>query len=155
MNDQPRSGRLIFLIGIFKLLKAAVLLLTGVGALTIVPAHIASWTERVALWLGTAPGHHVLRRALERLSFVDHEKVRELGALAIGYAVVFLIEGSGILRRKVWAEWLTAGVTASFIPIEVYELAIHFGGGKVAGLLVNVAIATYLFVRRWRASRAR
>ena len=39
---------------------------------------------------------------------------------------------------------MTVGVTASFIPFEVYEIVEHFGPGKVVALVLNVAIAGYL-----------
>jgi uncharacterized membrane protein (DUF2068 family) len=52
-----------------------------------------------------------------------------------------------LLRRR-WAEWLTVFVTASFIPLELYELSRRFGPGKLVALVLNVAIALYLVWRR-------
>ncbi|HEY2902680.1 MAG TPA: DUF2127 domain-containing protein [Polyangia bacterium] len=154
-EEPARSDRLIIAIGIFKLVKTAVLLVAGVGALTVVPEQVARWIARVAFWMGAAPGHRVMRQLGERVLFAPQSRMREVGILAIGYAMIFLIEGTGILRRKTWAEWLTAIVTASFIPLEIYEIAVHVNTGKIVALAINVAIAAYLFGRRLRARRAR
>ncbi|HEX3697636.1 MAG TPA: DUF2127 domain-containing protein [Polyangia bacterium] len=153
--DEPaRSDRLIIAIGIFKLVKTAFLLAAGIGALTVVPEHVARWIARVGFWMGGAPGHRVLRHLAERVLFAQQSRMREVGILAIGYAMIFLVEGTCILRRKTWAEWLTAIVTASFIPLEIYEIVVHVNAGRIVALLINVAIAAYLFGRRLRARRA-
>ncbi len=48
------------------------------------------------------------------------------------YAGLFLIEGTGLLLRKHWAEYFTIITTGLFIPLEVYELARHFTVVKLA-----------------------
>jgi len=70
--------------------------------------------------------------------------------LAVGtfvYAAVFLVEGTGLLLRKRWAEYLTTIVTASFVPFELYEMAHTPSVLKAAGIALNVAIVVYLIVR--------
>jgi len=71
-----------------------------------------------------------------------------LGALA--YAAVLLTEGIGLLMAQRWAEYLTIVITASLIPLEVYELVRHTNVTRVTVLVVNLAIVIYLIVRvRW------
>jgi uncharacterized membrane protein (DUF2068 family) len=73
--------------------------------------------------------------------------------LSIGtfvYAAIFLVEGAGLLLRKRWAEFLTVFVTASFIPLEIYEIVRKPSPLKGVGILVNVLIVAYLVVRLWR-----
>jgi uncharacterized membrane protein (DUF2068 family) len=90
--------------------------------------------------------------------------MEEVGIGALAVAAVMIVEAWGLHRRRVWAEWLTVGVTSSLIPIEIYELAIGASLGKAATLVANVAIVIYLashrglFVRggrlhRWWARR--
>ena len=38
------------------------------------------------------------------------------GVAILCSAAEFLVEGVGLLKKRRWAEWLTVGVTASFIP---------------------------------------
>jgi uncharacterized membrane protein (DUF2068 family) len=67
-----------------------------------------------------------------------------VGLVTLGYAVLFGIEGVGLLMGKYWAEWFTVIATASLIPLELYETLHRFGWLKLAALLGNVAIVVYL-----------
>ena len=57
---------------------------------------------------------------------------------------MFVVEGWGLWREKRWAEYLTVIVTASLIPLEIWEIVRHFTWLKVFALVVNVAIVWYL-----------
>jgi uncharacterized membrane protein (DUF2068 family) len=46
--------------------------------------------------------------------------------------------------QKRWAEWLTTIITASLIPLEVWELFFRPNIGKAAVLVANIAIVAYL-----------
>jgi len=141
-----RSDRLIVAIGVFKLVKCVLLLGLGVAGLY----HVThdGWLTRVAGWTGLLAGHRLIRGEVARLESMDERALGELAIGALVYAVVFAVEGVGLMMRKRWAEWLTVGVTASFIPIEVYEMVRRPGAGKVVTIATNVAIVAYLVWRR-------
>ncbi len=65
-------------------------------------------------------------------------------------AALFATEGIGLLMQKRWAEYFTSIVTASFIPLEIYEIARRPGALKIALLAVNAIIVIYLI---WRLNR--
>jgi uncharacterized membrane protein (DUF2068 family) len=75
---------------------------------------------------------------------VHTKELKELSALGAGYAVLFLTEGTGLLFRKRWAEWLTIVATSSLMPFEVYELIKQFTAVRLLALLVNAAVVLYL-----------
>lgn len=97
---------------------------------------------------------------LEHLSLIDSNGLRwklvnvlvafgpskfvAVGLVALGYAVLFGIEGVGLWLGKHWAEWFTVIATGSLIPLELYETLHRFGWLKLATLLGNVAIIIYL-----------
>ena len=60
------------------------------------------------------------------------------------YAGLFLTEGTGLLFRKRWAEWLTIVATSSLMPIEVYELVKKFTAVRLVALLINAVVVLYL-----------
>jgi uncharacterized membrane protein (DUF2068 family) len=64
--------------------------------------------------------------------------------VTLAYAAVFAIEGVGLWMQKRWAEWLTTIITASLIPLEVWELFFRPNIGKAAVLVANAAIVAYL-----------
>ena len=150
MDGSPRRDRLVAAIGVFKLMKAAVLGPLGVAVLLGVRETIVQSVSLWLRWTGALSGHHLVRMALARLLSLDNHDLREIGAAFIAYAAVFVVEGVGLLRRRRWAEWLTVIVTASFIPFEIYELAHRPGVGKVFAIALNAAIVAYLAWRRAR-----
>jgi uncharacterized membrane protein (DUF2068 family) len=149
-----KNDRVIAVIGVFKLLKAALLITLGVAGLADIPSDLAHRARHVIVWLGVSPGRHTLARLLGKLGSVDDGMARKLAVISLCYATVFLVEGVGLLSKRRWAEWLTVGVTASFIPIEIYEAVEHFGPGKIVALLLNLAILIYLVWRRLETSRS-
>ena len=46
--------------------------------------------------------------------------------------------------EKVWAEYLTVGVTASFLPWEMYEIVRRLDWLRVGLLVVNLVVLAYL-----------
>jgi len=142
------GDRLIAVIGVFKLVKAALLIGVGVVGLVAAPTELVHQVRHALAWFGLSPGHHGFSQLLGKLGSFDHDTARMLAVASLCYGAVFVVEGVGLLYRRRWAEWLTVIVTASFIPIEIYELAHHFSAGKIVTLIVNLAIVVYLVARR-------
>jgi uncharacterized membrane protein (DUF2068 family) len=146
----PRRSRdvLIRLIGLFKLVKALLLIAIGIGALSLRHNHdgaLGAWLHAVLF----DPHGKLFHEAVEKISGLD---TRQLAHIAIGslvYAAVFVIEGVGLMLRRGWAEVLTVIITTSFIPLEIYELVKHESWLKIGVVLVNALIVAYL-VRRLR-----
>jgi len=138
------SDRVVALIGVFKLIKATLLIALGIAGLVSAPSELAHHVRHALAWMGLSPGHHTLSHLLGKLGSFDDGVAREFAVASLCYAAVFLVEGIGLLKKRRWAEWLTVGVTASFIPIEIYEAVRRFGAGKIAALILNLAILIYL-----------
>ncbi len=75
------------------------------------------------------------------------KELKELSALGAGYAALFLTEGTGLLFRQRWAEWLTIVATSSLMPLELYELIKEFTVLRLLVLLVNTAVVLFLVYR--------
>jgi uncharacterized membrane protein (DUF2068 family) len=54
------------------------------------------------------------------------------------------VEAVGLWYQRRWAEYLTLVVTASLLPLEVYELAHRLSPFKVVAFVINVAVVAYL-----------
>ena len=151
---EPKQNRWLQVIAIFKLLKGMVLVLLGVGAFHLLHKDTADVLEHWARAIRIDPENRYLAGVLAKANLVDDRKLKELGGLTLIYAALFLTEGVGLLLRKRWAEYLTTIATASFIPLEIYELCKHATAVKGALLVVNVAIVIYLiFTLRKNAKR--
>jgi uncharacterized membrane protein (DUF2068 family) len=149
-----KSDRVVALIGVFKLFKAALLIALGIAGLVAAPSDLAHEARHLLTWLGVSPGRHTLARFLGKLGSFDGEMAHKLAVASLCYAAVFLVEGIGLLSKQRWAEWLTVVVTASFIPIEIYEAVERFGAGKIVALVLNLVILIYLVWRRLGESRS-
>lgn len=154
-TSRARGDHVLILIGIFKLVKAVVLIALGVAALANLPEHLSHTVAHATRWTGIFSGRELFQRALARVLALDERTIHKLGIASLVYAAVFTTEGVNLLRRKRWAEWLTIGVTASFVPLEVYELVLHPSLAKVAAIALNIIIVIYLVARRVADHRRR
>jgi uncharacterized membrane protein (DUF2068 family) len=141
------QDRLLRLIALFKLLKAAALIVTGIGILKLVHTDVASELEHWVPRLGLAPGSRFVNHLIERATNISPRRFRELGIGSFVYAALFLTEGIGLWLLKRWAEWFTVIVTGSLVPFEIYELYHHPTPVKVLVLIINLAVVAYLIFR--------
>jgi uncharacterized membrane protein (DUF2068 family) len=139
-------------IALYKLVKVLLLLAIAYGEVRLSDA---SLTAKLLDWASARPlglEHHVVTWLLEKFSGMSASQVHALRIVTLSYAALFAIEGVGLWMQKRWAEWLTTIITASLIPLEVYELFFRPNLGKVAVLFANSAIVAYLV---WHVRRTR
>jgi uncharacterized membrane protein (DUF2068 family) len=92
---------------------------------------------------GGAASHGITHR-IDELFSLRTSRLHLFAAVALVYAAVEGLEAVGLWYGKRWAEYLTLIVTASLLPVEVYELAHHATPFKVIALVLNVAVVVYL-----------
>lgn len=144
----------LFLIGLFKLVKALLLIAVGIGAIRFLHKDLSSAVLHWAQVLRVDPDNRYIHRILVTIFRVTPKQLRELSIGTFVYAGLFLTEGCGLLLRKHWAEYFTIITTGLFIPLEIYELARHFTVVKLAVTVINVLIVWYLVARvRSRSKR--
>lgn len=149
---QPFSF-VVWLIGVFKLVKALLLIAVGVGALRFLHKDLAATVLHWADVLRVDPGNRFLHGILVRIFRVTPKQLRELSVGTFIYAALFATEGMGLLLRKSWAEYFVIVTTGLLIPLEVYGLLRRFTFVKLAVMVVNVLIVLYLAVRVRSRSR--
>lgn len=143
-----RSGDLwIFLIGLFKLFKGLTLLIAGFGLLRLLHKDVAEVANHWITVLRVNPENRFIHSALLKVFNVTPKQLRELSIGTFVYAAIFLTEATGLLTRKHWAEYMTLISTALFIPLELWEIHLHFTLLKLAVTVVNLGIVWYLAAR--------
>jgi uncharacterized membrane protein (DUF2068 family) len=145
----PRDPRdvVLRLIAAFKLAKGIVLLVAGLGVLRLVHRDLAEVVDAWSPRLHLDPDGRLTQALLLRAMDVEPRRVAVIGGGMLVYAGVLLTEGVGLLLRRRWAEYFTVIVTASFVPLELYELARHVTVTRLVVLAVNLAIVWYLIGR--------
>jgi uncharacterized membrane protein (DUF2068 family) len=139
----PRFG-MLRTIAVYKLLKVLLLLLAAYGELRL---HDASLSGKLVTWVQARPSgleHEVVTRVLQWFSGLSESKIHALRFVTLTYAAVFAVEGVGLWMQKRWAEWLTTIITASLIPLEIWEFMQRPNIGKAAVVIANTAIVAYL-----------
>lgn len=149
------NNRLIRLVAVFKLVKAAALIATGIGILKLMHVDVAAALNDWIVRLGLDPGSHYVSGVLEKATRLSPHKIKQLGLVSFVYAGLFLTEGLGLWFLKRWAEWFTVIITSSLLPIEVWEICRHPSALKVVVLVVNLGIVGYLLWRMRNEGRAR
>ena len=145
-----RPDVIIRLIALAKLVKAAMLIALGLGALSM--RHDQSWLGTWIHAIAADPHGKYVTEAIARISSFDAHDLRRIGVGSMIYGAVFVIEGIGLWLRQAWAEVMTVIVTTSFVPLEIYELVEHPSWPKVCVLAFNVVVVLYL-LRRLKRER--
>ena len=148
-SRQPKSSSslVLVLIGLFKLVKALLLVVVGIGAIKFLhkdlTAAVTHWVELLRI----DPDNRFVHGIIARIFRVTPKQLRELSVGTFLYAGLFVTEGLGLLFQKRWAEYFTIVTTGGLIPLEIYELSRHFTMAKTVVALVNILIVWYLVAR--------
>jgi uncharacterized membrane protein (DUF2068 family) len=156
MSSNHSHSRGLWLIAAFKLLKGFALLAVGLGSLKLLHKDVVAEAQRVVSFLQIDPNNLFIQRLFAKLSILDDHKLKALSAGTFFYSALLLTEGFGLAFNKTWAKYFSIIVTASFIPLELYELTKHVSVAKGVIVLVNIAVVVYLIreVRQERHSPA-
>jgi uncharacterized membrane protein (DUF2068 family) len=145
MNQTARRSPLgLQLIGGFKFVSGLLLVALGVGLFRGANGDPVEKAHHLVSALKLDPDNEYIHTAIEKISNIS---VKQLKAISVGtflYALLYLIEGGGLLMKKHWAEYFTVFATGFFIPLEIYEVAQRPRPIRIGVLVINVAIVAYL-----------
>ncbi len=136
----------LLLIGLFKLGKATLAVLSGFAAYHLTHVDSGELAMRVVSLLHIDPVGRLAMEIMNEADTVSSHGLRQLGALSFLLALLYLVEGVGLMLEKVWAEYFTVIMTAGAMPFEIYELVEKYTDLKLAVLFGNAAIVIYLAV---------
>jgi uncharacterized membrane protein (DUF2068 family) len=141
------SSAVLVLIGIFKLFKALLLIVVGIGAIKFLHKDVVDTVMHWTQVLRVDPDNRYVHGMLMKIFRVTPKQLKELSVGTFVYAGLFATEGFGLLLRKRWAEYFTIVTTGLLIPLEIFEMARHFTVTKLVVGIVNVLIVWYLVAR--------
>jgi uncharacterized membrane protein (DUF2068 family) len=140
------SEKWIVAIGVLHLLKAVLFVLLGFGALKLLHKDLMDVATRFIVDLRFDPEGKFVNLILDKLSLIDTHRLKQISIAIFAYALLDAVEGVGLVMRKRWAEYITLGLTASFLPWEVYEILRHVTWLKIGLTLINLAVVIYLAI---------
>ena len=142
----------LLLIGLFKLSKSLFFFAVGMGALHLVHKNLGNEVMKLVIAFNGDPEGRVVTLVMQQVDTIDAARLREIGFGTFAYSALALVEGTGLMLEKVWAEYLTLGLTVLFLPWEVFELIRHATWIRVGLLVSNLLVLFYLL---WLLSRKR
>lgn len=144
-------------IAIFKMVKALLSLGVAAGAFGLLDPSVADAAQRWVVEVASVYDERIVERVISFFTGLTPRHLQVIGSAALVYATLFVVEGIGLWRGKRWAEYMTVGITASLIPLEIYEVARRLTFIRVGALVANLAIVAYLVyeIRKGAAEHAR
>ncbi len=141
------KNKALHAIALFEALKGGAAIVASLGLLSL--AHHDVRALAFALighfhWNPDARYPHML---LDYADVLENANLREMLALAWGYAAIRLAEAYGLWRDRAWAEWLAALSGAVYLPIEIEHLMHHTSFINAAVLAGNIAVVAYMVLR--------
>jgi uncharacterized membrane protein (DUF2068 family) len=134
----------LLLVGLFKLSKAIFFTAVGAGALDLMNKNISDVVRHVIDALRIDPERHFVGILMEHVGLIQPHQLKRAGILSFLYAMVCVVEGTGLMLEKRWAEYFTVILTAMGLPWESYELMQSFSWYKVGLMVINVVVLLYL-----------
>ena len=135
------------LIAIFEFVKGLLVLLVGLGGLSLMHRDIQALGDELVRRLHLNPAHHYPRIFLEAAGRVTDLRLWILAGAAVLYAAIRFAEAYGLWHDRKWAEWFAVISGSMYLPAELYEMWRHPSIIHCVVLVTNIAIVWYL-VRR-------
>jgi uncharacterized membrane protein (DUF2068 family) len=142
--EPPRRNKGLILIAAYKIGQALLFIALGVGALRLLHKDIQDELTQLIDHLRFNPESKLINFILVQASIIDDHMLRRVSAVLFCYAGLGMVEGIGLYMEKVWAEYLTLLITASFLPFEIFEVIRRLTWIRASLLLLNVLVFFYL-----------
>jgi uncharacterized membrane protein (DUF2068 family) len=132
------------LIAAYKFALALLFVAVGVGALRMLHKDIGDQVARLAHHMRFNPESRFVDFILDKASLLNDPLLRRIGAAAFCYAALGMLEGIGLYLEKIWGEYLTLAITASFLPLELFEVFRRVTWIRASLLVINTMVFFYL-----------
>ena len=150
---KKRTG--IHIIALFELLKGSLVLLAGLGLLTLIDTDLQDFGEQVIGVFHLNPAQHYPRIFLDFLDRVSDMNFFLLALGAFAYSVIRFAEAYGLWKQKIWAEWMAILSGAAYLPVEIYEMTKLINWPRILVTSVNFGVVLYLVrIKFWKDTQA-
>ena len=106
-HSHPNRNRWLIAIGALKLLKAVLFVSMGFGVINLLHKDVADVLLRATIALRFDPENRIVNLLLEKSALLNPHRLKEISFAIFLYAALDIIEGTGLVLEKVWAEYFT------------------------------------------------
>ena len=154
-QDHSTTRSVLHGFAIFEASKGLLVLVVGLGLLSLIQHNLEVEAEDIVLFLNLNPAHKFPQIFINTLSHMEDPQLLMLSISALLYAALRFIEAGGLWLDKVWAEWLAIIADSLFMPMEIYEIIMRVTVFRVMILVLNIAIVVFLIGVLLQRARAR
>jgi len=141
-----QHNKWLVIIAAYKLLQALLFALIGLGARHLLHKDVGDEFVALVDHLRFNPESRLVNFIFDKAELIHDPLLRRIGLLAFSYSAVSMLEGIGLYFEKVWAEYLTLAITASFLPWEIFEIFRRLTLIRVSLLGANLLVFFYLLL---------
>ncbi|MDP1766707.1 MAG: DUF2127 domain-containing protein [Methylotenera sp.] len=150
LATQPSQRHALRVIALFETAKGMAAIIASLGLLSLANQHVRDFTYSLIGYFHLDSDAHYFKSLFDYSDLMGNENLHTVVLLAWVYAAVRFVEGYGLWKHLVWAEWLAAVSGAIYFPIEISHLIQHDSVLNIAVLVSNAAIVAYMVYRLWR-----
>ena len=138
-------------VAVFEAVKGVFVLVAGFGLLSLLhkDAHqiACEFISKVHL----NPAQKYPKIFIDLADHITDGKLWFFASLALIYSTFRFVEGYGLWKVRVWAEWLAVVSGMIYLPIEIYEVCVKVSFVSVFALVANiivVGVVAYVLIQK-------
>jgi len=152
--DERSSAAGLRAIAIFEAAKGVLILLLGLGLLSLLHKDFEDVAEHLLFRLHLNPEHRAGHAIVNAASKLTDARLWGIAAAAAADSAVRFVAAWGLWNRRVWAEWFVLLSGALYLPLEILKLAERANWLHITIFAGNVAIVLYMLYIRLQAFRS-
>jgi uncharacterized membrane protein (DUF2068 family) len=152
--DPKKKAEAIRAIALFEGAKGAIVLLAGLGVLSLIHRDVQHVANVIVRHTHLNPARHYPQIFLHAAARVTDSGLWWLAAGALAYCVVRFVEAYGLWRQRAWAEVFAAVSGAIYMPFEIARLMRGEHLIAAVALAINVAVVAFMLYALWTRRRA-
>jgi uncharacterized membrane protein (DUF2068 family) len=133
----------------FEAAKGAIVILAGLGLLTLIHRDVQAVAESIVRHLHLNPARHFPHIFLDAAARATDTRLWAMAFTAMLYSAIRFAEAYGLWRKQVWAEWFGIISGSLYLPVEIYELTLSLSVVKISIFIVNIIVVGWLAWVRW------
>jgi uncharacterized membrane protein (DUF2068 family) len=139
-----RHERGLQLIALFEAFKGGLVLILGLGLLSLLDKDAEEVAERLVAHLHLNPASHYPRIFIEAAAKLTDSRLWLFATLAFLYSVFRFVEAYGLWHVRHWAEWVALVSGCMYMPLEIYELIKGLTWIRISAFVLNILVVIYL-----------
>jgi uncharacterized membrane protein (DUF2068 family) len=143
------------IIGLLKLASGLLLFAAWVGMFRLFHSDLTADVDWFLRHFHLDSDNRVFHMVVAGVAGIDRKTLHAIQAGTFFYALLHVVEGTGLILEQDWAGYLMVIATSALVPFEVYEIVHKANPLKLGVLVVNLGLVAYVVVKLRQERRQR